>query len=221
MNSTSTSQVAEDTVSLLMAMGMEAHAYPSSTPLADWTTSEAGAELQRWKRKLKTAFGSKDVGTGRQPVARSTGERVNPASIPLPRTPKKITRAVFGSTEQSPYFHASHMVTPRYALLEKRSKRSRRRTLDLALGEAPLDVKRPRTTRLSDAGNLFYQDDDVNDARPELAWQIRELTAMEEMDPTTKFEIAQHRPLGKITPFRGKLDESESSMQWLRGLCMR
>ncbi|OWY91705.1 LOW QUALITY PROTEIN: hypothetical protein PHMEG_00039609, partial [Phytophthora megakarya] len=29
-------------------------------------------------------------------------------------------------------------------------------------------------------------------------------------------EIAQHRPLGKITPFRGRLDESENSMQWLR-----
>ncbi|OWY95354.1 Eukaryotic/viral aspartic protease [Phytophthora megakarya] len=50
-----------------------------------------------------------------------------------------------------------------------------------------------------------------------LAWQIRELTAMEEMDPTPMFEIAQHRPLGKITPFRGRLDESENSMQWLRG----
>ncbi|OWZ11893.1 Eukaryotic/viral aspartic protease [Phytophthora megakarya] len=69
VNSTSTSQVAEDTVSLLMAMGMEAHAYLSLTALADWTASEAGTELQQWKRKLKTAFGSKDVVTGRQPVA--------------------------------------------------------------------------------------------------------------------------------------------------------
>ncbi|OWY97646.1 Eukaryotic/viral aspartic protease, partial [Phytophthora megakarya] len=97
VNSTSTSQVAEDTVSLLMAMGMEAYAYPSSTALTDWTASEAGTELQRWKRKLKTAFGSKDVGIGRKPVARSARERVNPANIPLPRTPKKTTRAVFGS----------------------------------------------------------------------------------------------------------------------------
>ncbi|OWY98655.1 hypothetical protein PHMEG_00030528 [Phytophthora megakarya] len=87
-----------------MVMGMEAHPYPSSTALADWTASETGTELQRWKRKLKTAFGSKDVGIGRQPVARSAGET-----------------------------------------------------------------------------------------------------------------IAQHRPLGKITPFRGRLDESENSMQWLRG----
>ncbi|OWY90463.1 Eukaryotic/viral aspartic protease, partial [Phytophthora megakarya] len=112
VNSTSTSQVAENTMSLLMAMGMEAYAYPSSTALADWTASEAGTELQRWKRKLKTAFAS-NVGIGRQPVARSVGERVNPANIPLPRTPKKTTRAVFGSAEQSPYFHDSHMVTPR------------------------------------------------------------------------------------------------------------
>ncbi|OWZ18409.1 LOW QUALITY PROTEIN: hypothetical protein PHMEG_0007504 [Phytophthora megakarya] len=39
---------------------------------------------------------------------------------------------------------------------------------------------------------------------------------MEEMDPTPRFEIAQHRPLVKITPFLGKLDESENFMQGLR-----
>ncbi|OWZ00818.1 hypothetical protein PHMEG_00027912 [Phytophthora megakarya] len=65
-----------------------------------------------------------------------------------------------------------------------------------------------------DEDNMFYQD---NDATTELAWQIRELTAMEEMDPTPRLEIAQRRPLGTITPFRGRLDESEDSMQWLRG----
>ncbi|OWZ06294.1 hypothetical protein PHMEG_00021474 [Phytophthora megakarya] len=37
------------------------------------------------------------------------------------------------------------------------------------------------------------------------------------MDPTPRFEIAQHRPLDKITTFRGKLDESKNFMQWLRG----
>ncbi|OWY93989.1 LOW QUALITY PROTEIN: Eukaryotic/viral aspartic protease [Phytophthora megakarya] len=92
-------ELTEDSVSLLMAMGMEAHAYPSSTALADWTASKAGTELQRRKRKLETAFGSK--------------ERLNPANIPLPRTPKETTRAVFGSAELSPYLHDSHMVTPR------------------------------------------------------------------------------------------------------------
>ncbi|OWY95287.1 Eukaryotic/viral aspartic protease [Phytophthora megakarya] len=65
VNSTSTSQVAEDAVSLLMAMGMEAHAYPSSTAHVDRTASEAGTDLQQWKWKLKTAFGSNDVGIGR------------------------------------------------------------------------------------------------------------------------------------------------------------
>ncbi|OWY90108.1 LOW QUALITY PROTEIN: hypothetical protein PHMEG_00041914 [Phytophthora megakarya] len=175
-------------------MGMEAHAYPSSIALADRTTSEAGTELQRWKRRLKTAFGSKDVGAGRRPVARSAGERVNSVNIPLARTPKKTTRALLGSAEQSPYSHDSHMITPR----------SSRR-------QAPGDDSS------SDEDNPFYQNDDENDATTELTWQIRELTEMEEMDPTPRFEIAQHRPLDKITPFRGKLDESENSMQWLRG----
>ncbi|OWZ08422.1 hypothetical protein PHMEG_00019043, partial [Phytophthora megakarya] len=68
----------------------------------------------------------------------------------------------------------------------------------------------------SDEDNLFYHDNDENDATTELTWQIRELTAMEEMDPTPRFEIAQHRPLGKITPFRGRLDESENYILTLR-----
>ncbi|OWZ06319.1 LOW QUALITY PROTEIN: hypothetical protein PHMEG_00021441 [Phytophthora megakarya] len=62
------------------------------------------------------------------------------------------------------------------------------------------------TDSSSDEGNPFYQDYDEDNATTELAWQIREFTAMEEMDATTRFEIAQHRPLGKITPFRGKLN---------------
>ncbi|OWY91909.1 hypothetical protein PHMEG_00039296, partial [Phytophthora megakarya] len=40
------------------------------------------------------------------------------------------------------------------------------------------------TGRVSDKDNLFYQDNDENDATTEMAWQLRELTAMEEMDPT-------------------------------------
>ncbi|OWZ04237.1 Eukaryotic/viral aspartic protease, partial [Phytophthora megakarya] len=135
---------------------------------------DTGTELQRWKQKLKTAFRGKEVDAGRQPVAQSTGERVNPANIPLPRAPKKTTRAVFGSAEQSPYFHDSHMVSPS--------------------GSNGIDSE--------------YS-----------TWHWKKLfkTSMEEMDPAPRFEIAQRRPLGKIITFRGRLEESEHSMQWLRG----
>ncbi|OWY96043.1 Eukaryotic/viral aspartic protease [Phytophthora megakarya] len=104
VNSTSTKQVAADTVSLLAAIGMATHAYPSKIALADWSPTEAGAELQKWKKKLKAAFGSQGVGVGREPVARAIGEKVNPANFPLPQTPKKVTKNVFASGEQSPYF---------------------------------------------------------------------------------------------------------------------
>ncbi|OWY91755.1 hypothetical protein PHMEG_00039534 [Phytophthora megakarya] len=60
--------------------------------LAAWTASEADTGLQRWKRKRKTAFDSKDVGSGRQPVDRSADRSVNPANIPLPRTPTSGVR---------------------------------------------------------------------------------------------------------------------------------
>ncbi|ETI30623.1 hypothetical protein F443_22266 [Phytophthora nicotianae P1569] len=58
VNSTSTFQVAENTVSLLMAMGCEAQAYPPEAALRDWSPSEAGTDLQKWKKKLRMAFGA-------------------------------------------------------------------------------------------------------------------------------------------------------------------
>ncbi|OWZ04860.1 Eukaryotic/viral aspartic protease [Phytophthora megakarya] len=170
VNSTSTSQVAEDT----MAMGMEAHAYPSSTALTDRAASEAGTELQRWTREPKIAFGSKDVGAGRQPVTRSAGERVNPANIPLSRTPKKTTRSVFGSTEQSPYFHDSHMVTPRSESRKARVARESEQaesTANTRPGTGRSSSRRQAVTddSSSDEDNSFYQDDDENNATIELA----------------------------------------------------
>ncbi|OWY97133.1 hypothetical protein PHMEG_00032416, partial [Phytophthora megakarya] len=203
VNSTSTSQVAEDTVSLLMAMGMEAHAYPSSTALADWTASEAGTELQRWKRKLKTAKNE----SSEHSVAEDAEED---------------HRAVFGSAEPSPYFYDSHMVTPRAESRKARVAQEAEQTESTAniqpgAGRNSSRRQVAADDSSSDEDNPFYQADDENNATTELARQVRELTAMKEMDPTPRFEITQHRPLGKITPFRGKLDESENSMQWLRG----
>ncbi|OWZ11042.1 Eukaryotic/viral aspartic protease [Phytophthora megakarya] len=113
VNATSTEQVTADTVSLLM--GMATHNYPSKIALADWSPTEAGAILQKWKKKLKAVFGSQDVGVGRQPVGRAIGEKVNPANVPLPQTPKKVPKNVFASGEQSPYFQDSHMITPQSA----------------------------------------------------------------------------------------------------------
>ncbi|KAG3064177.1 hypothetical protein PI124_g22633 [Phytophthora idaei] len=64
VNSLSTTQVAEDTVSLLRAMGMDVRNYPSTPTLKEWSPSEAGADLRKWKKKLRTAFGVKYISKG-------------------------------------------------------------------------------------------------------------------------------------------------------------
>ncbi|OWY98007.1 LOW QUALITY PROTEIN: Eukaryotic/viral aspartic protease [Phytophthora megakarya] len=51
----------------VIVAGMATHAYLSKLALEDWSPSEAGAELHKWKKKLKAAFGSQGVGVGRQP----------------------------------------------------------------------------------------------------------------------------------------------------------
>ncbi|OWZ11990.1 hypothetical protein PHMEG_00014914 [Phytophthora megakarya] len=130
---------------------------------------------------------------------------------------RKTTKAVFDSAEQSPSFHDSHMATPgRSHMVTPRSESRKARVARKAEQTESTANTRYGTGRSSSRRQVAVDDSsnyDENDATTELAWQIRELTATEEMDPTPRFEIAQHRPLGKITPFRGRRDESENSMQ--------
>ncbi|KAG2796090.1 hypothetical protein PC129_g22330 [Phytophthora cactorum] len=98
-----------------------------STPLVrsrprEWSPSEAGADLHKWKKKLRTAFGVRDISKGRQPVSRVVVQTANPAMVPLPETPAKVDEGsrdfrdnVFSKGDESPYFQDSHMVTPRSA----------------------------------------------------------------------------------------------------------
>ncbi|KAG2908808.1 hypothetical protein PC119_g18640 [Phytophthora cactorum] len=119
VNSLSTTQVAEDTVSLLRAM--DARNYPSTLTLKEWSPLEAGADLHKWE-KLRTEFGVKDISQGRQPASRVAAQTANPAMVPLSETPAKVDEGfrdfsdnVFSKGEESPYFQDSHMVAPRSA----------------------------------------------------------------------------------------------------------
>ncbi|EGZ04572.1 hypothetical protein PHYSODRAFT_536105 [Phytophthora sojae] len=67
VESTSVTQVAEDTVSLLRAMGCEPRTRPSEVSNNSWTPGLAGKELHKWKRKLRLSFGESDLTLGRPP----------------------------------------------------------------------------------------------------------------------------------------------------------
>ncbi|OWY94621.1 Eukaryotic/viral aspartic protease [Phytophthora megakarya] len=122
VNSTSTSQVAEDTVSLLMAMGMEAHAYPSSTALADWTASEAGTRLRLEARTLALddnrwlELPEKDCRGRRRRPPKQYSAQPNSRRISMTHTWLRQGRRA-----------------ARHALPEKWSNRNRQRILNLAL----------------------------------------------------------------------------------------
>ncbi|OWZ07731.1 Eukaryotic/viral aspartic protease [Phytophthora megakarya] len=190
VNSTSTEQVTADT-------GMATHAYPSKIALADWSPTEAGAELQKWKKKLKAAFGSQGVGVGREPVARAIGEKVNPANFPLPQTPKKVTKNVFASGEQSPYFQDSHRITPRSANRHRRLVSEIQHEEHTANTRQGTSRRSPARTTRDDSSSDDEEDpfDFYGDQTTELAQQIRELTEMEALKSTPRIELLQHRPL--------------------------
>ncbi|GMG16994.1 unnamed protein product [Phytophthora fragariaefolia] len=115
-------------------MGLKATEYPSPSTLECWIPAEADAELWKWKKRLRSAFGMTKFSSKQQTRSGSAGVVTDPALVPLPQTPKKIeqgnlkpttTGGVFSTTAgRSPYFQDSHMVTPRSAKRQERVDRA-------------------------------------------------------------------------------------------------
>ncbi|KAG3232692.1 hypothetical protein PI124_g22227 [Phytophthora idaei] len=228
VNSLSTTQAAEDTVSLLRVMGMDVRNHPSNLTIKEWSHSEAGADLHKWKKKVRTAFGVIDISKGRQPVSRVAVQAANPAMVPLPETSAKVGEGsrdfidnVFSKGEESPYFQDSHMVTPRS------TNRARRLANDCdgshAGCSAPRSSRGTRGRRSSNRHDCDSSDNDYDfwdqvdeDPREELVPQMDALCATTTSDSGPRLELASHIPLDRIKLFSGRRNKSDNSMQWLK-----
>ncbi|KAG2782561.1 hypothetical protein PC129_g9663 [Phytophthora cactorum] len=174
VNSLSTTQVAEDTVSLLRAMGTDVRNYPSTLTLKEWSPSEAGADLHKWKKKIRTVLGVKDFSKGSQPVSRVAVQTADPAMVPLRETPAKVDEGsrdfsdkVFSKGEESPYFQDSHMVTPRSA--------SRARRLANGCDGSHAGRSAPRSSRgARGRRSSNHHDDDLSDSDYDFCDQVDE-----------------------------------------------
>ncbi|POM68201.1 LOW QUALITY PROTEIN: Hypothetical protein PHPALM_15666 [Phytophthora palmivora] len=196
-------------------MGCEPQRFPSDAALKDWTPTDAGTALRKWKKKLRTSFGVSEIGAGRQLIARRAPEAADPSKVPLLQTPKKRVN------EASPYMQDSHMVTPWSA---SRSERLAEETESLRptpntrqeTGQRPArnyDSPEDSSDSDSDSGDFDYLDGDLAE---EWARQIRELSKAETKSSTPRLELATHLPLSNIKPYLGLRNKSEKSMQWLR-----
>ncbi|KAE9095845.1 hypothetical protein PF005_g26109 [Phytophthora fragariae] len=160
VNTITTAQVVEDTVSLLRAMRCEPQTHPSEAALEGWTPTIAGRDLHKWKRKLWLSFGASDISLGRPPKTPGHQEEEDPSRVPLPQTPKTspegssdrtTTEGVFSAkTVGSPYFQDSHMVTPRSTTVPTACRVSLRLIEVLVV----LDRALPLVERLAD---LFHE----------------------------------------------------------------
>ncbi|GMF14695.1 unnamed protein product [Phytophthora fragariaefolia] len=232
VNTMSAVKVAEDTVSLLRAMGLEPQTNPSEAVLRDCPPAIAGKELKRWKRKLRLSFGTSNIGLKTPPTVRPKGD-ADPSQIPLPQTPKKNEHGkesddygVFGvKTEGTPYFQDSHMVTPWSSNRADRLARDTEAS-NAQRGDARASSGRSRRRFVprddssdDDSGeDDFYRKEDAeyDDPSDELARQVREVNEMERLNSTPRLELSTHRPLAQIKAFSGLRNKSENSMQWLR-----
>ncbi|GMF29409.1 unnamed protein product [Phytophthora fragariaefolia] len=206
VNTMSAEKVAEDTVSLLRAMGLEPQTNLSEAALRDCPPSIAGKELKRWKRKLRFSFGTSDIGLKTPPTVRPKGD-ADPSQIPLPQTPKKNYMERKATMTGYQLARDTEASNTQRGNARPSSGRSRRRFV-------------PRDDSLDDySGEDDYyrkEDAEYDDPSDELARQVREVSEMERLNSTPRLELATNRPLAQIKAFSGLRNKSENSMQWLR-----
>ncbi|KAE8874832.1 hypothetical protein PF005_g19742 [Phytophthora fragariae] len=229
IDSTSTLAVARETEGLLRAMGCESQMYPSTMALADWSPTEAATALSKWKRKLRSAFGTTGAGVATLVFGSTTylvQTEADPSRVPLPLTPQKGTTDVKGGTfaakgPASPYMQDSHMVTPRS--VNRSDRLAKENEASFTTPNTRRTTVRPPKKRFealeesSDSDEDRFDPDYYDwDQTGEWARQVRELSAANGRSNTPRLEIATHLPLGNIKPFLGTRNKSELSMQWLR-----
>ncbi|KAE9209102.1 hypothetical protein PF002_g19204 [Phytophthora fragariae] len=229
IDSTSTFAVARETEGLLRAMGCESQMYPSTMALADWSPTEAATALSKWKRKLRSAFGTTGAGVATLVFGSTTylvQTEADPSRVPLPPTPQKGTTDVKGGTfaakgPASPYMQDSHMVTPRS--VDRSDRLAKENEASFTTPNTRRTTVRPPEKRFEAREESSDSDEDRfdpdyydGDQTGEWARQVRELSAANGRSNTPRLEIATHLPLGNIKPFLGTRNKSERSMQWLR-----
>ncbi|OWZ04811.1 LOW QUALITY PROTEIN: hypothetical protein PHMEG_00023214, partial [Phytophthora megakarya] len=202
IDSTSTRQVAQDTVLLLKAMGCEPQRFPSDAALDDWAPADASTALRKWKKKLRAAFGVEEIAPGRG----SPPMPADPSQVPLPQAPVKQNESSTGVFESkgSPYIHDSHMVTPRSASRQDRvvkENEASRPTPNTYKGPTQQPDRRYDLNEDSSDDGKDLLDVDNLEVTEEWARQIRELGAKEEKNSTPTIEITTHLPLGNIKAF--------------------
>ncbi|GMF62210.1 unnamed protein product [Phytophthora fragariaefolia] len=208
VNSTDINQLVEDTVLLLKAMGFRCNGRPNSLILGDWSLSLAGAELLKWKRRLRLAFGLERHVGSRQMIARRTAEfprlDSDPSRVPLPKTPetKKGKKEVFRATKGTPYYEDAHMQTPK--TLKGRS--TRYAEFYDAADEAEL------------GGGDSDDDQDYRDNAEDSAKDVIRRLSLDdaERDRGHYLEVRSHASLDKIAECEGKRYRSDDSLQWLK-----
>ncbi|KAG3107223.1 hypothetical protein PI124_g13253 [Phytophthora idaei] len=198
-------QVVEETVSLLLAMGLDILSYPSEFNLREWSAAKAGAELCECKMKLRVIFGMKTIVNGRQSVTRATVQTKGPSTLPLPELSAKVqdservfADSVFSEGENSTCFQDSHMVTARSVHRSRRllaeidgsyadrgGQRSGRDTCGRRLSNHRSGYSSDSDDSF-DSDDLFEDDDDIwdkidDDPRVELDRQMKVLGNVDNM----------------------------------------
>ncbi|GMF59189.1 unnamed protein product [Phytophthora fragariaefolia] len=213
VNSTDINQLVEDTVLLLKAMGFRCNIRPNSLIQGDWSLSRARAELRKWKRRLRLAFGLERYVGSRQMIARRTAEfpgpQSDPSRVPLQKTPetKKGKKEVFRATKGTPYYEDSHIQTPK--TLKGRSARYAK--FYDAADEAEL------------GGGDSDDDRDYRDSAEDSAKDVIRRLSLDyaERDRGHYLEVRSHASLDKIAEFEGKRYRSDYSLQlavWWGGI---
>ncbi|GMF38645.1 unnamed protein product [Phytophthora lilii] len=219
VTSTSLDQAVKETVTFLKAMGLQATSRPLPSNIESWAPAEAGAELWKWKKRLRGAFGATAFNMGRRPtLTRQMKQRIH-QRYPCRRLPRRLpkTPEAVRAQERSPYFQDSHMVTPKSVnhnehvrTTADNSGETRRPNRSSGRGSRRRFPLSNDSSDDDDDSNKFTGDGGAQ--MNEYLRQIREVTETEKQNVTPRIESAESRY------YSAKRDDKEHICDYLNRL---
>ncbi|OWZ14117.1 Eukaryotic/viral aspartic protease [Phytophthora megakarya] len=215
VTATTTAQVEDAMVPFQKSKRIQAQLRPPRSGLDVWVRAEAGADLWKWKHKLRTGCGETEIYFSQPPTPPTAGDGNDLTGVPLPIYPVvKVVLSKHG--DESPYFQDLHMVTTKLATTkEPQDPHEGRAYANRSTLPGSCHKRKGRRPSV----DAFSSSDDGDDDRyyphrdavlDDYICQVEEASMPDSESVTPKLDLATHRPLGQIRAFSVHRNKSEN-----------
>ncbi|OWZ17938.1 Eukaryotic/viral aspartic protease [Phytophthora megakarya] len=218
VTATTTAQVEDAMVPFQKSKRIQAQLRPPRSGLDVWVRAEAGADLWKWKHKLRTGCGVTETYFCQPPTPPT-------ATLHWIYPVVKVRQGVFSKHgDESPYSQDLHMVTTKPATTkEPHNHHGGRAYANRSTLPGSRHKRKGRRPSVEASSSLDDGDDDRYYHRRDALLdayirQVEQASMTDSERATPKLDLATHRSLGQIRAFSVHRNKSEKSKQWLRNV---